>query len=168
MVKQTHSSTRVNWLLVLAEGKVSSLVSVWGFSSVLLIPAGWNFCILIPCQLSVKKRANEDRADAGKHMQLWKVQPCNASLTRTIHPTDPFPFSLPHFLFLFYFPLFSHGCHIQSSTSLQVYSAQYKSSRPVLCGPEESMPLKKTEKKRTIPLSLSMVIEFLNIFSKSA
>lgn len=109
-------------------------------------------CIQI-CQVSVKKRANEDRVDTGKHMQLLKVQPCNTSLTLTIRPTGCFPFSLPHFSFLFYSPLFSHGCHIQSSTSLQVYSAQYNSSRPVLCGPEESMPLKKTE-KRTIPLSL--------------
>lgn len=101
----------------------------------------------------------------GKHMQLWKVQHCNTCLTLTIHPTDPFPSSLLHFLFHFYFTLFSHGCHIQSSTSLQVYSAQYKSSRPVLSGPKESMPLKKTE-KRTIPLSLWW-LNFLTSFQKA-
>lgn len=100
-----------------------------------------------------------------KHLQLSKVQHLE-----TIGPTGPFSFSLPHFSFLFCFPLFSHGCHIQSCTSLQVYSDRYKSSGPVLCGPEESMPLQKKKQKRELSrsLSLSMVIEFLNIFSKSA
>lgn len=149
MVKQTLSSTRVNWLLGLVEEKKSQVRFLFCATCTCLMET---FCILITCQVSVRKCANEDRADTGKHMQLWKVQPCNTSLTLTISPADPFPFSLPHFSFLFYF-LFSHGCRIQSSTSLQVYSAQHKSSRPVLCGPEESKPLKKTE-KRTIPLSL--------------
>lgn len=162
-ITSVHSTLK--WLNKHSAAQGSNDSSDWwkrSRRSILLVET---VCILIKCQVSVKRWDSEHSADTGKHMQLWKVQPCNTSLTLTIRPTDPFPFSLPHFLFLFYF-LFSHGCRIQSSTSLLVYSVQHKGSRLVLCGPEESMPLKKTAKEPSC--SLSMVIEFLNIFSKSA
>lgn len=149
MVKQTLNSTKVSGFLPLAEEKVV-------FNHVASI-----------CWRKLFKSSKHVRYLS--KMSSRTVNTCNfpkfnTRLTRT--QQDPFPFSLPHFPFLFYFPLFSHGCHIQSCTSLRAYSAQYKSSRPVLCGPEESMPLKK--QKKELSRSLSMVIEFLNIFSKSA
>lgn len=99
-------------------------------------------------------------------MQLWKVQPCNTPLSLTISPTDPYPFSLPNFSFCFYFLLFSHGCHIQSSTSLQsLFSPIQKQQASPLWTRGKHASL-KNRKKNYLALSLWW-LNFLTSFQKA-
>lgn len=164
MVKQTLSSTRVNWLLWPTEEKQP----LWRFFplSSLLSAAGAFVSSQHVKHLSKSGMIKTEQTQVNTG-NFEKFSPRNTSLTLTIRPADLFPSttSSPSVLSFFIpllFPLFPWLPHPVVHTSLQVYSAQHKSSRPVLCGPEESMPLSKKHRKRTILLSLSLYGDWIS------
>lgn len=178
MVKQTLSSTRVNWLLWPTEEKQP----LWRFFplSSLLSAAGAFVSSQHVKHLSKSGMIKTEQTQVNTG-NFEKFSPRNTSLTLTIRPADLFPSttsttSFPstpppsfHFLFRFYF-LFSHGCRIQSSTPVcrSIQPNTKAAGRSSVDQRKACLSQKNTEKEPSCSRSLSMVIEFLNIFSKSA
>jgi len=103
-----------------------------------------------------------------------KVQPCSPPLVLTISSTDHFPVSPPSFsiplLCSSSFPMNAAYspppvCRFYSNPDTKAAGRSSVDRRKRAC---LSKKKKKEEPSRSLSLSLSMVIEFLNIFSKSA
>lgn len=121
------------------------------------------FQILKTRQLSVKKK----ELMSCKHLQLSKVQ----HLPRSHHrPNRPFPIFPPSFfiplLFPPLFPWLPHPVLHQFAGLFRRIQKQQAS--PLWTGGKHASQKKKKKTEKELSHSLSMVIEFLNIFSKSA
>lgn len=132
-----------------------------------LVPVRGKF--LYPYKLSGTCQKNRPmKADQrGKHMQLLKVHP-SQHLPKSDHPPNQlFPVLPPSFfiplLFPSLFPWLPHPVLHQFAGLFSPIQKQRASSLWT-----RGKHASQKNRKRTIPLSLSMVIEFLNIFSKSA
>lgn len=101
-----------------------------------------------------------------QHVSYMSEMKTHATLKRRAPQCSPNSrVSRPFFPPSFFIPLSFRSLFPMAATSspapvYKVYSGQYKSNGPVLCGPKASMPLKKTgrgrrrKKNRSIPLSL--------------